>query len=439
MRLKWSDIPFPPAKVPFFYGWVLLAAATVGIVASIPGQTMGVGIFTDYLMEALGLTRSQLSLAYALGTITSGFLLPWAGRAVDACGIRVTGASSAVGLSLSLVLLSQVAVLVAAMPLPKTTAAMIAVFCCFLALRFFGQGCLTMVSRVAIGKWFNHHRGRAVAIMGIFAAFSFNASPRFLNHLLNSRGWESAALALAAIVGIGMTAVALVFFRNTPEESGLVMDGIPEPVAEEGARAPRATRQFTRHEARRTLAFWAYTLAPAAQGLIMTAITFHMASLGVEAGLTREEAYDVFLPMAFFSVASNIIGGWLSDRIELKWILGFMMVTQMIGIVGLAGLGTPVGRWALIVGCGCSGGLFATMTTVPFPRFFGRVHLGAISGLSLSIMVFGSAIGPYLFSKGLDIFGSYEAAILSCLVLPAAICVLGWIAPDPQSIEPATE
>ena len=315
MKIKWSNIPFSPAQCPFFYGWVLLGATTIGIVASIPGQTMGVGIFTDFLIENLGLTRSQLSLAYALGTVSSGLLLPWAGRGVDRFGIRPSGVFAAIGLALSLVFLANLTAISQAIPLAGAVAPMLAVYLCFLLLRFFGQGSLTMVSRVAIGKWFNHYRGRAVAIMGIFAAFSFNASPQFLNFLLNEYSGSGSALVLAAIVGFGMTAIALVFYRDTPEESGLVMDGVSEAeLAKNGNGGPRPeVRQFTRAEARRTLAFWAYTCAPATQGLIMTAITFHMASLGEEAGLSREAAYSVFFPMAFFSVASNTIGGWLSE------------------------------------------------------------------------------------------------------------------------------
>jgi len=439
MQAKWSNIPFAPARLPFFYGWVLLAAATIGIVASIPGQTMGVGIFTEFLLETLGLSRSELSLAYALGTIASGMLLPRAGKAVDYFGVRPFGVFACVGLALSAVMLSQITAIAAAIPLGAHLAAQVAVFVCFLCLRFFGQGSLTMVSRVAIGKWFNRYRGRSVAIMGVFTAFSFNSSPLFLNHLLDTYGGPGAALVLAAIVGIGMTAIALIFFRDSPEECGLRMDGIPEPEFDSDSPAipPRETRQFSLAEARKTLAFWAFTSGPATQGLIMTAITFHMASLGAEAGLTREEAYAVFIPMAFFSVASNVIGGWLADRIDLRWILGFMMLMQMVGIVGLTAMGTPIGWWALIVGHGCSGGLFATLTTVPLPRFFGRQHLGAISGLSLSVMVYASAAGPYLFSKGLDIFGSYRAVTLACLSLPASICVLGAIARDPQEVAAA--
>ncbi len=432
MPRNWSNIPFPPARFPFFYGWVLLAAATIGIVASIPGQTMGVGIFTDFLIDVLGLTRSQLSLAYALGTIVSGFMLPLAGTWLDRFGIRIAGSVAAVGLGLSLVLLARITQIIDALPIGP----FVAIFVCFLCLRFFGQGCITMTARVAVGKWFDKRRGRAVALMGIVTAFSFNASPNFLNYLVRTYEWHGAALILAALVGLGMTAITLLFYRDTPEACGLTMDGHieVEEAPDEDAPTPVATRDFTRGEAARTLAFWAFSFGPAAQGLVMTAVTFHMAALGAEAGLTRKEAYALFIPMAFISVVTNTVGGWLSDRIALKWLLGFMMVMQAAGIVGLAYLDSAAGRTLFFIGHGASGGLFAVLTTVTFPKFFGRAHLGAISGINMTIMVFASALGPYLFSAGFDYFGSYRAVTLACLVMPVTITFLGWIARDPQKL-----
>ena len=46
------DRPFAPRNLPFFYGWWLAAVGTLGILASMPGQTMGVSVFTDQLLEA---------------------------------------------------------------------------------------------------------------------------------------------------------------------------------------------------------------------------------------------------------------------------------------------------------------------------------------------------------------------------------------------------
>lgn len=48
-----------------------------------PGQTIGVSLFTTRLMEALGLSSMQLSVAYMLGTFLSALLLSWGGRQFD--------------------------------------------------------------------------------------------------------------------------------------------------------------------------------------------------------------------------------------------------------------------------------------------------------------------------------------------------------------------
>lgn len=50
-------------QFPFFYGYVLMVIGTIGIWASVPGQTIGVSTFTDPVKDALGLTRDQFSAA----------------------------------------------------------------------------------------------------------------------------------------------------------------------------------------------------------------------------------------------------------------------------------------------------------------------------------------------------------------------------------------
>ncbi|WP_010418220.1 hypothetical protein [Anaerophaga thermohalophila] len=49
-----------PARWPFFYGYVVAFFGTIGIWASVPGQTIGVSAFTDPVKDALGLTPDGL-------------------------------------------------------------------------------------------------------------------------------------------------------------------------------------------------------------------------------------------------------------------------------------------------------------------------------------------------------------------------------------------
>ena len=72
-----ANWPFQPSKIPFFYGWIILLFSTLGILFSIPGQTIGLAVFTDSFIDALDLSeRPQNCLARAVVS-TVGQLLEY--------------------------------------------------------------------------------------------------------------------------------------------------------------------------------------------------------------------------------------------------------------------------------------------------------------------------------------------------------------------------
>jgi OFA family oxalate/formate antiporter-like MFS transporter len=431
---RWSDIPFAPRRWPFFYGWVILAVTTVGTLASLPGQTMIVGVFTDHLIAALAVNRVQLSTAYMLGTIGSSLLLPFAGGVLDRIGARAATAAASLGLGVALLVLASSDHLAAALPLQPQVAGLASAAVAFLLMRFFGQGCLTLTARVTLSKWFNHRRGLAVGIAGVFISFGFNSGPVIFHTLVEDLGWRLAALTLAGVLGVGMSLFGWIFYRDNPEECGLAMDGVDDPAWHRRmeARQPTIHREYTRREALRTPAFWAFTFGLATEAFILTAVTFHIAALGAELGVSRASAYAVFWPMSFFGVSANFLGGWASDRYPMKWLLLLLGLSQAIGTVGVLNFAEPVGRALMIGGYGTSLGLFGCLLTVPWPRFFGRRHLGAINGLVTSVTVFASAIGPVVFAEAAATAGSFLPVKAVSLVLPVAAVLLALGADDPQ-------
>lgn len=435
---KWANVPFAPAKCPFFYGWVVVAVSTLSVIGSVPGQTAGVGVFTDYIIETLGVTRNQLSLAYLIGTVTSGLILPYAGKLLDRIGVRLMSVFASLGLGVSLILFATVgnwthylASWISLGLLPVATASF-----AFLMIRFFGQGNMTMVGRVAMGKWFNHWRGMATAIAGIPIAFAFNAAPWIMNTLIEAVGWKQACWILAGIIGGGMSVIGLIFFRDNPEECGLLMDGKkPDETAEHAKPELHPVyRQFTRTEAMRTVSFWAYALGLAAHGLIVTAVAFHITSIGEEMGKTRDQAVTMFLYSSFLSIPTRFIVSYFVDntRLRLRWMLMLMSITMFLYTFGLT-IFYSRGGWLLTtVMFGITGGIWGVLGNVPMPRYFGRTHLGAISGLLMSILVIASALGPAIFSYGREFLGSYRNAAYLVLLLPISIIVLSLFTRNPQ-------
>ncbi|MBI2424793.1 MAG: MFS transporter [Candidatus Hydrogenedentes bacterium] len=441
MRRSWAHFPFSPGRFPFFYGWIVLAASVVGIVASTPGQTNGVGVFTDYLVEALGVSPLELALAYMFGTVISAFCLPYAGRMIDLWGVRIMVVFSTAGLGFSMLCIAAMEPMTRAaeavldtIPYAHLYAATLVSTFSFFLIRFFGQGCLTMVSRVMVGKWFNYRRGLASGVSGIFMTLGFMAGPWLLNIIVQHYGWQQTCILLAVTIGLVVGLVCWLFYRDNPEECGQVMDGITDPewLAAQRKRAPEDLRDFTRREALRTRAFWAFTLALASQGLVLTAFYFHLTALAVEQGLTRDQIYVVMLYLPCVSIPVNVFAGYISDKIDLKWLLYVMMPTQAIGSYAVTEMGNFAGEMLMIFGYGVSGGLFGTIMTVSMPRFFGRLHLGAISGLNMSVMVLSSAVGPVSFSSIHYFTGSYREACFASMVLPLLVWALGFRVRNPQ-------
>ena len=435
---RWTNIPFAPAKCPFFYGWVIVAVATLSIVFSTPGQTAGIGVFTDHLMVALKINRQQLSLVYMIGTIASGLILPFAGKLLDRIGIRLMSIFASLGLAISLIVLSNVEIInnLLARFIKFTYLPLVVAAFAFLLVRFFGQGNMTMIGRVAMGRWFNHWRGIATAISGVPVAFAFNAAPWILNEIIINFGWRQACWLMAIIIGVGMTTVGLLFFRDKPEDCGLEMDGITK---EKRQKKPRpqlhpTNREFTRAEAIRNISFWAFALGLAIHGLIITAVAFHITSIGEEMGKTRNQAVIVFLFSSFISIPVRFIVSYIVDntRLQLKWVLTALTITTFLNLLSFAYLYTNIGWFSAIITLGLTGGIWGVLCNVAFPRYFGRKHLGAISGISMSILVISSAVGPAMFSYGKLWFGSYQNVALLVLIMPASIFIMSFFTKNPQ-------
>ncbi len=441
-RALWHpDVPFRPSALPFYYGWVVLTVSTVGLVMSAPGQTIGVAVFTEDLLDVTGLSRVQLSNAYLIGTLASGLLLPRAGSFLDRIGVRRGVVYASVGLGLVLAMLSQVdrlADAVAALGIDRVLAAYALLTIGFLGLRFTGQGALTLVSRTMLGRWFERRRGFVSSISAPFASISFASAPVLLSGWVAASGWRGAWQEMALAVGVGMAFFGWLFFRESPESCGLTMECDPPAMevaeidGEEGSDEPAPRPDFTRAEALRTTAFWLVTLAVSNHAMVGTGIALHIVDLGAEAGLAEAQALRVFLPVTLISVPTGIVMGLLIDRLPIRGLIMGMMVGQML-MFGLAPhLGHPILYYICLAGWGFSGGFYGPLTVAALPNYFGRTHLGAIQGVMMMVIVIASALGPAMLATGQALLGGYAPILHALAGLPLVLLVVAAMMPEPR-------
>lgn len=395
---------------------------------SVPGQTMGMAVFTDPFIEAFGLTRTELSLAYLFGTVSSSFFLTTAGRWFDRFGGRLMVTASSIALGAMVVFISVTDQL--AHLLGTGFASFALIFIGYFGVRFFGQGVLTSCSRNVLMPWFVRRRGLVAGVRGVFVSIGFSLAPLVLAWLIAIFGWREALWVLAAIVGLIFPVLTYLFLRDLPASVGLVADGDGSDAA-----TPQEAPSKTLQEARRSPILWLYTSSLAIHALFGTALTFHVVSIFSEAGRDASEAFGYFLPAAVFSTTVNLLASSVVDRYPLKPFLLCMLMAFTLGAVGLLNLERTWGYWMLAAGFGAGGGLWGVISNLAFIRFFGPNHLGEVSGFNTSVTVFASAIGPAAFSLALDIFGAYHAAVYACIVVLVILLVAAaWL----DQAEPAT-
>ncbi len=380
---------------------------------------MGMAVFTEPFIEAFGLTRTQLSMAYLFGTIGSSLFLTQAGRWYDRLGGRIMIAASSAVLGLMVVYISFVDVLSRWLG-GHTLVTFILILLGFFGVRFFGQGVLTSCSRNVLMLWFVKRRGLVSGLRSVFVSFGFSLAPLVLAMMIGGFGWRGALWFMALLVGLVFAVLAFIFVRDNPLSCGLVPDG--EKLSDDYV-APAEAPSKSLAEARRSPVFWIYSMSLAMHAMFGTALTFHVVAIFGEAGLSRDVAFGYFFPSAVCATAANLVGSYLVDKGPLKPFLIVMLIGFVVGACGLINLDQPWGYWMLALGFGTGGGLWGVTSNLAFIRFFGPLHLGEVSGFNTSISVFASAVGPFAFSLAVDHLGSYNVAAQICLAMLVVLLI----------------
>ncbi len=400
--------PRPGARSPDgFYGWRIVALASTATIATAPGQTAAVSAFLDPMISELGLSRSAVSTAYLVGTLTGALAMPFVGRVLDRVGPRRTMA--AVGLVFGLVLLGMSAV-----------SGALGLTAGFVGIRLAGQGALGLVATTVTALWFTRRRGLAIGIVTATGSAGISLAPVLLERVIAGVGWRTTWALEGVVVLVVVLPIALLGLRDRPAD----LDQHPDGQVPTEAESRAAGSGLTRAQAMRTPFFWTVLAGVAASGMLCTAVAFHQIALLGERGFSTAAAAANFLPQTAAALVSTLVVGALVDRVSPRWLTTASMGLLVTGLVS----GTVVTPgWSSIgfaVAIGGAGGSIRSLESASFPRYFGTTHIGSIRGLVAAVSVGSTAFGPVLFALVRSGTGSFAPALLGGALLPAAIAVL---------------
>ncbi len=404
------------ARLPIFYGYVMMPVAMMMQICTSPGQTFAVSAFAPAIRESLQLSDSRLSLAYMLGTVLAAVPLSFVGPISDKWGLRSTSFVATAALVLTCFLASMVG-------------GFASLFLAFFFLRFLGQGALTLLSGNSVAMWFRTKIGRVSAVMSIGTAMTFAFVPGWINHSITTRGWRDTFQLIAVILVATLFPLLIFLFRNRPEDIGQVVDGGEKHAAK--SKPDLEKRSFTLAEALRDRTYYILTVTMTIWAMAGTGIVFYMFVLCEDRGLADGVAADFFKTFGLSMLVMQLVGGVMADYLPLHRLLG--VGVAMLGV----GMGLLVGEdlWMLHglgVLFGGGQGLAIAVGAVVWVRYYGREHIGSIRGSAWSCTVAGSGCGPLLMGVIHDLHGGFGPAIVTFLGIISVLAIAVWWATPPR-------
>ncbi|WP_232433551.1 MFS transporter [Rhodococcus sp. AW25M09] len=398
--------------------WLIVAMASIASIMTAPGQTAAISVFTDPLIAELGISRTDLSLSYLIGTLAGAAAMPMVGRALDRYGVRAV--MTVLGLIFGAVLVGL-----------SFAADVFGLTAGFVGIRMVGQGALGLAATTAVAVHVTHRRGLALGITAAAGSAGISMAPVLLERLVAGHGvdavWRYEGIAVWLIV----VPVALIGLRSAGRVR-VVSAVTVESAAGDQPDVPVERDVWTTRKALRTPMFWAIAAGLASSGMLSTAVNFHQVSLLGEQGLSATAAAANFIPQTVAGLVSTLAIGALADSMAPKLGVAISMALLCAALVSIP-LVAP-GFTAIVYGLilGCASGAVRAIEAAAYAHYFGTAHIGGIRGVATMIGVGSTAFGPLALSLGRDAVGGYVPVVLGLAVIPAVVGVVVAFVPAPK-------
>ena len=232
--------------------------------------------------------------------------------------------------------------------------------------------------------------------------------------LIVTYGWRQACFIGGVIMLAGGLPLTWFFIRpHGPEYYGLLPDGAAakvndrkgtvrdevEPSTEEGEV------DFTARQAMRTGAFWMLVISYMLHGALYPVMNIHCIPFLTDRGMEPLAAAATMSVYVTASIPARFLGGVIVDRVStslIRYLLAGSFFLQGIGVtLFLLNQQSTLILYIFFILYGIGMGAAMPMTPVIRARYFGRMHFGAIAGISRAMNMPVGIIGP--IAAGLDL------------------------------------
>lgn len=415
------------SRLPFFYGWVVVASAFITMGIGVNVRTSFSLLFPSILSE-FGWDRATTAAAFSIGFASAGAFSPIVGRVIQRLAPRYVFSLAAIIVAAGMVL----------------TTFITQPWHAYISLGFMVVGVSVVLSYVGhsmvLPNWFTRKRGFAIGLAFSGVGIGSIMFLPLVQQFIDQEGWRYACWAMAAMMVAIVVPINLMFQRFQPQDMGLSPDGdIPGDEIEAGARPVYdnvvnkewAGTEWTLALAIRTRQFWWFCLSFFMGLYIWYGVLVHQTKYLVDIGISATEAAFVLGLVGFAGVMGQILLGYISDRVgrELMWSLsalgfGFCYLLLLL----MKDNPAPVLIYLMAISQGLLGyGMASVYGAMPADVFQGR-NYGVIFGTLSLAALSGGAFGPWAMGYMYDQYGNYDMAFLSGIGAMAISIGAVWMA-----------
>ena len=417
--------PSLAARLPFYYGWVVVATAFVTMSVGVSARTSFSLLFPPILDE-FGWERGVTAAAFSIGFAASVMLVPTLGFVVSRFGPRVMIPAGATITASGLVC---------------------ATFATTPAGFYLTLGVMTVTFAVTMSyaghamlmpAWFDRRRGLATGIAFSGVGVGAIVILPWLQRVIEADGWRHACLSLAVLLVAVIVPLNLLAQRKDPAALGLEPDGRNRRPRGAAARPPDtvvdrrwAGTDWTLARAARTARFWWLACGYFCGLFSWYSVQVHQTRYLLDVGFAPDFAALALGLVGFCGIFGQIGVGGLSDRIGREWgwtiaMSGFALCYVLL--LALEAAPSPLLVYAIVACQGLFGygigALYGTIAADIYsgPRFavvFGFVSVGGNLG---------AGAGPWVTGAIFDRAGGYGPAFALCVALALASIFCIWMA-----------
>lgn len=412
------------ARLPFFFGWAIIAVAFVTVALGATARTAFSLMFPPMIAE-FGWERGLAAGAFSFGFMVSAVASPIIGKVMDVRGPRFIIEFGALTTTAGLLGATQIA---SPLTLYITLGLLVGI----------GVNCMTYsVHSQFLPNWFVRRRALAIGIAFSGVGVGSMLILPWLQAVILHEGWRHACLLLGIVTAVVLVPINLIVAKR-PEDLGLLPDG--ERATASGGAAPRKSNvvdaewvaiDWTLKRAVRTSRFWWLALSFFCGGYIWYAVQVHQTKYLVEIGFSPMLAAWSLGLVAMVGIPGQIVLGGLSDRYGREPMWAMSCAGFAICYAALLAMAATPSQPLLYLMVLSQGGLGYAFTAIMGPivaEIFEGKSFGSIFSVLMTSLIGGGAIGPFVTGVLYDLTGTYHIAFAIGLGLSILCAVAVWIA-----------